>query len=80
MRVVLEHASFSQLPNSGISKEWLGVHKQWGRGDTQGARRALSSGSMAITRRALSQTKPSVILSTRLGKLKEREILAVLVD
>ena len=50
------------------------------RGDTQGARRALSSGSMAITRRALSQTKPSVILSTRLGKLKEREILAVLVD
>ena len=79
MRVVLEHASFSQLPNSGIiSLE--GMAKQWGRGDTQGARRALSSGSMAITRRALSQTKPSVILSTRLGKLKEREILAVLVD
>ena len=79
MRVVLEHASFSQLPNSGL-QGMAGVHKQWGRGDTQGARRALSSGSMAITRRALSQTKPSVILSTRLGKLKEREILAVLVD
>ena len=79
MRVVLEMlvlVNFLIL----VHLQMAGVHKQWGRGDTQGARRALSSGSMAITRKALSQTKPSVILSTRLGKLKEREILAVLVD
>ena len=57
-----------------------GVHKQWGRGDTQGARRALSSGSRATAGKALSQTEPSVLLSARLGKLMEREILADLVD